>query len=270
MILTILGSGAALPTGPRRCSAQVLNVGGFKLLIDCAEGTQNGIRRQRFKLQSFSTILISHLHGDHFFGLPGLLSTMHLCGRTEPVTVVAPLGAKEVIETTFRLTGNNIGFAVEWHEMDFAEGMQRVLECPKCTVDAFPLLHSVPTYGFRITERPWSARPVRSYCYCCDTGFTEAFLPHVAGADLLCLESTFTDEYAPLAELRQHLTAGQAARLAARAGVGSLLLTHISARYKEPEVLLNQAKAHFDNTTIAADGMVIEFPQREKAVPQVG
>lgn len=270
MILTILGSGAALPTGPRRCSAQVLNVNGFKLLIDCAEGTQNGIRRQHFRLQSFSTILISHLHGDHFFGLPGLLSTMHLCGRTEPVCIVAPKGAREVIETTFALTGNNIGFELEWHEMDFSEGMQRMFENHKCTVDAFPLVHSVPTYGFRITEHPWSARAVRSYSYCCDTAYTEAILPYVADADLLCLESTFTDEYAPLAEKRLHLTAGQAAQLAAKAGVRRLLLTHISARYKEPEVLLTQAQAHFPNSTIAADGMVIEFPHRQKETPQVG
>ena len=108
MYITILGSGAALPTGRRHCSAQMLNIGGFKMLLDCAEGTQDRIRQNHIKLQSISTIIISHLHGDHFFGLAGLLSTMHLCGRTEPITVVAPLGAREVIETTFRLTGNHI------------------------------------------------------------------------------------------------------------------------------------------------------------------
>ena len=97
VFLTILGSGAALPTGNRRCSAQVLNIRGFKLLIDCAEGTQDRIRQNHIKLQSLNTIIISHLHGDHFFGLQGLLSTMHLCGRTEPVTIIAPLGAREVI-----------------------------------------------------------------------------------------------------------------------------------------------------------------------------
>ena len=90
--VTVLGSGAALPTGTRRCSAQVLNANGFKLLIDCAEATQDRIRYNHLKLQSLGTVIISHLHGDHFFGLPGLLSTMHLCGRTEPVTIVAPKG----------------------------------------------------------------------------------------------------------------------------------------------------------------------------------
>ena len=148
--ITILGSGAASPTGTRNCSAQALNFHGSKLLIDCAEGTQNRIRRHRLKLQSFETILISHLHGDHFFGLPGLLSTMHLCGRTEPVCIVAPQGARECIETLFQLTGNHISFAIDWREMAFAEGEQTVLEHRRYTVVAFPLDHTVPAYGFRI------------------------------------------------------------------------------------------------------------------------
>ncbi len=267
--LTILGSGAALPTGNRRCSAQVLNIRGFKMLIDCAEGTQDRIRFCHIRLQSISTIVISHLHGDHFFGLPGLLSTMHLCGRTEPLTIVAPHGAREVVETTFDLTGNHIDYHVEWVEMDFAEGCRRVLENRYCTVDAFPIVHSVPTYGFRITEVPRSlpsdvyplaaAKVPLSYAYCCDTAYTEDLLPHVAGVDLLCLESTFADELGELADQRKHLTAGQAGRLARMADVRQLLLTHISARYKDSEIILRQATAEFGNTILAADGMRIEI-----------
>ena len=253
MFVTILGSGAALPIGARRCSAQVLNIGGFKLLIDCAEATQDRIRYNHLKLQSINTIVISHLHGDHFFGLPGLLSTMHLCGRTEAVTVVAPKGARQVIETTFELTGNHIGFAVEWVEMDFDEGCRRVFENQRCTVDAFPLDHSVPDYGFRITERPRNAAAPLVYAYCCDTAYDERILPHIAGADLLCLECTFSNEYERLAAERKHLTAGQAGRMARLAGVRQLLLTHISARFREPDLLLNQAREEFPNTIIAAD-----------------
>lgn len=256
--VTVLGSGAALPTGNRRCAAQVLNINGFKMLVDCAEGTQDRIRHNHLRLQSISTIIISHLHGDHFFGLPGLLSTMHLCGRTEPIAIVAPKGAREVVETTFELTGNHIDYPVEWVEMDFAEGMHRVFECSRCTVDAFPLIHSVPTYGFRVTEVPRGVGAPRVYAYCCDTAYTEAILPHVAGADLLCLECTFADELAELAATRLHLTASQAGRLAAGAGAGQLLLTHISARYKEPDVLLQQACAEFENSIVAADGMRVE------------
>lgn len=114
MFVTILGSGAALPTGNRHCSAQMLNINGFRFLLDCAEGTQDRVRYYRLRLQSIAAVVISHLHGDHFFGLPGLLSTMHLCGRTEPVTIVAPAGARQVVETTFSLTGNHVDFPIEW------------------------------------------------------------------------------------------------------------------------------------------------------------
>lgn len=256
---TILGSGAALPTGARRCSAQVLNINGFKLLIDCAEGTQDRIRYNHLKLQSIGTIIISHLHGDHFFGLPGLLSTMHLCGRTEPVTIAAPTGAREVIETTFRLTGNHIEYPLLWTEMDFDDGEQRVFDNERCSVDAFRILHTVPTYGFRITEKPRGNHSPRVYAYCCDTAYSEAIIPHVLGADLLCLECTFANELGELAEQRQHLTAGQAGRLARLAGVRQLLLSHISARYREPEILLQQASEEFANCLLAADGMRVEI-----------
>ena len=264
MFVTVLGSGAALPTGVRRCSAQVLNINGFKILIDCAEGTQDRIRQHHIKLQSLATIFISHLHGDHFFGLPGLLSTMHLCGRTEPVTIIAPAGARQIIETTFELSGNHIGFELRFVELDFAEGEQCVFQCPRCTVDAFPILHSVPTYGYRFTEVPRGVHVPRVYTYCCDTAYDESLVPHLQGADLLCLECTFADDLADLARERQHLTASQAARLAALAGVNRLLLTHISARYKDPQLLLDQASATFPNTTIAADGLVAEVATKKE------
>ncbi|MBP5527731.1 MAG: ribonuclease Z [Bacteroidales bacterium] len=259
MFVTILGSGAALPIGARRCSAQVLNIGGFRLLIDCAEATQDRIRYNHLKLQSLSTIIISHLHGDHFFGLPGLLSTMHLCGRTEPVFIAAPRGARQVIETTFELTGNHVGFPIEWYEMDFTEGEQRIFEHKRCTIDAFPLDHSVPDYGFRITEVPHNDRQPLSYAYCCDTAYDERLVEHLCGVDLLCLECTFSNEFEHLAAERKHLTAGQAGRLARLAGAKQLLLTHISARYREDEPLISQARAEFENSFLAADNTRIEI-----------
>ena len=257
MFVTILGSGAALPIGARRCSAQVLNVGGIKILIDCAESTQDRIRYNHLRLQSIATILISHMHGDHFFGLPGLLSTMHLCGRTAPVFIAAPKGARQVIETTFELTGNHVDFPIDWHEMDFNEGEQRIFTNPRCTVDAFPLDHSVPDYGFRITEVPRNTAKPLVYAYCCDTAYNERIVPYITDADLLCLECTFSNEYEQLASNRKHLTAGQAGKLAQMAGAGQLLLTHISARYREDEPLISQARTEFPNAILAADNMRI-------------
>lgn len=251
--LSILGSGAALPTGARHCSAQVLNLRGFKILLDCAEGTQNRIRQHHIKLQSISTIVISHLHGDHFFGLPGLLSTMHLCGRTEELTIIAPLGARKAIETLFELSGNHIAYPLRWVEISLEEGEQRVFENARCTIDAFGLRHSVPTYGYRFTQTD-PVRPI-TYTYCCDTAYDPSLVPHLRGADLLCLECTFANEMESVAAQRFHLTAGQAASLAAQAEVPQLLLTHISARYREPELLSAQASEVFKNAILATDGM---------------
>lgn len=256
--VTVLGSGAALPIAGRNCASQVVNINGFKLMIDCAEATQEQVRRNHIKLQSIGTVVISHLHGDHFFGLPGLLSTMHLCGRTEPMNIVAPVGAREVVETVFNLTGNHIGYPLVWQELDFTEGERRVVENRWCSVDAFPIEHTVPAYGFRIREVPRGIHESRSYAYCCDTVYTESIVPHVAGVDLLCLECTFANELAQLAAERKHLTAGQAGRLAAQAGVGQLLLTHISARYRDTMPLLEQASAEFANSLVASDSMRVE------------
>ena len=149
--VTVLGSGASMPTGHRLCSAQVVNVEGFKILIDAGEGVQNQIRRSHVKMQSISTILISHLHGDHFFGLPGLISSMHLCGRTEPLDIYAPQGLSEVIDAIFRVSDTQLNFPLNIHTLT-SETPQIIFENAKCIITAFPIYHSIITYGFIIEE----------------------------------------------------------------------------------------------------------------------
>lgn len=122
------------------------------MLIDCGESTQSHLRQYHQRIQSFDTIFISHLHGDHFFGLPGLLSTMHLCGRTLPITVYAPKGIKSSMELLFDVSGTNIRYDLNIVELDF-EGKQAIFSSPLCNVYAFPLRHSVPTYGFIFEEK---------------------------------------------------------------------------------------------------------------------
>ena len=151
--ITVLGSSAALPTATRQCSSQVISLEGYKMLIDCGEGTQNQIRKFRIKFQSIDDIFISHLHGDHFYGLPGLLSSMHMCGRTEPINIYAPKGIKEILDNLFALTGVYINYELRYHELEGNEPML-LMENDKCKVTAFPLIHSVPTYGFLIEEQP--------------------------------------------------------------------------------------------------------------------
>lgn len=251
---TVLGSGAAVPTIARHCSGQVVNLNGFRLLLDCGENTQTQVRVCHEKMQSLATIFITHLHGDHFFGLPGLLSSMHLCGRTEPVDIFAPAGIKAAMELLLQTSGSHLAFEMRFHELAHTEGELLVFENPRCRVWAFPLLHSVPTYGYRIEEKPRGSNPARSYAYCTDTAYTEQMLPYIHNVNLLCLESTFDNAFASIAAEKLHCTASQAATLALKAGAQALLLTHISARYKVPDHLLEEARAIFPNVRIAADG----------------
>lgn len=140
-----------MPTGHRSCSAQVINVEGFKILIDAGEGVQNQIRRAHVKMQSIGTILISHLHGDHFFGLPGLISSMHLCGRTEPLDIYAPKGLDEVFETIFRVSDTELNFKLNIHTIT-PQTDQPIFENAKCRISSFPIYHSIEAYGFIIEE----------------------------------------------------------------------------------------------------------------------
>ena len=255
---TILGSGAALPTVARHCSGQMVNVNGFRILLDCGENTQTQINIYRQRLQSFTHICITHLHGDHFFGLPGLVSSMHLCGRKTPLDIYAPAGIAHAMTTLMEVSGSHIDFDIRYHELTHTEGCILQFENDLCRIHAFPLIHSVPTYGYLIEEKPRGKNPVRRYAYCTDTAYTETILPYIQGVNLLCLESTFNNAVAPIAAEKLHCTTSQAATLALKAEAKQLLLTHISARYKEPELLLAEATAIFPNTLLAADGAQFE------------
>lgn len=149
--ILILGSGAATPTFNRNCSAQYLTICGTQVLIDCGESTQNQIRKYHKKFQTIKAIFISHLHGDHFFGLPGLISTMHLCGRTEPLTVYAPKGAREALMLLFEVSGTELRFELTINEIDTIEPVE-IHRDKNFRVVAFPLHHSLPTYGFVFEE----------------------------------------------------------------------------------------------------------------------
>ena len=252
--VTVLGSGSALPTGSRHCSGQVVNINGFRFLLDCGEATQTQIRVYHQRLQSIGHIFLTHLHGDHFFGLPGLVSSMHLCGRSEPLDIYAPAGIKNAMETLLAAAGSHIDYEIRYHELDFAEGCQPLFENNRCRIAAFPLVHSVPTYGYVIDEVPRGANPPRRYAYCTDTAYTETIIPYIEGAHLLCMESTFDDAFASVAAEKLHSTSRQAATIALKAGARQLMLTHISARFKDPSLLLAQAQEVFPNTLLAADG----------------
>ncbi|MCI2082536.1 MAG: ribonuclease Z [Bacteroidales bacterium] len=149
--LTTLGVASALPTPTRFPSAHVLNIHGRLFLIDCGEGTQIELRRYGFSFMKFDSIFISHLHGDHIFGLFGLLSTMSLLGRTAPLFIYAPSGFRQILDFMLKEFGKEFHYPVT-HVVLRCERPTTIFETKTVTVSAFPLNHSVETYGFIFEE----------------------------------------------------------------------------------------------------------------------
>lgn len=151
--VTILGSNAAIPTLSRGTTSQFIQCKQRHILIDCGEGTQLQLRKFQIKYQRISTILISHLHGDHVFGLPGLISTMQLMGRTQGVTIFGPIGIKKLLKTQLEAGGGYFQFTIDFIEL--APNSSGLIFEDKCIeIHNFPLKHRIPTHGYRIQEKP--------------------------------------------------------------------------------------------------------------------
>jgi ribonuclease Z len=149
--VTILGTGAAIPTLNRGTTAQFINCHQRYILIDCGEGTQLKMREFGLKFQKLDLILISHLHGDHVFGLPGLISTMQLLGRKDPITIIGPEGISAFLNIQFEQVGLFRGFPINFIEVE-KNHSGTVFEDKCLSISTFPLNHRVPTQGYRIEE----------------------------------------------------------------------------------------------------------------------
>ncbi len=150
--LTILGSGAAVPTFRRNPTAQYIVCNDRHILIDCGEGTQMQIRKYSIRFQRISHILISHLHGDHFFGLVGLLSTMHLMGRDKGITVYGPGELEGIIRSQLEIAGARLDFDLTFVRLNGKE-TKLIFEDNLIEIHTFPLKHRIPTNGFVIREK---------------------------------------------------------------------------------------------------------------------
>jgi ribonuclease Z len=150
--LTILGSNSAIPTLTRNPSAHLLNVNERLFLIDCAEGTQLQIRKFHVHFQRIQRIFITHLHGDHFFGLIGLLNSLHLMGRKEELHLYGPPLLKKIIDLQLEASQTTLNYPLSFYPLSFS-GYEKIYEDEKVTVHSFPLLHSIPTCGFIFREK---------------------------------------------------------------------------------------------------------------------
>jgi ribonuclease Z len=258
--LTVLGSNAAIPANNRNLSAHLLNANERFFLIDCGEGTQFQLRKYHISFQRIKHIFISHLHGDHFFGLIGLLNSMHLLGRREELHLYAPSMLQDIIRLQMEVSQTTLVYPLIFHALRMDQH-DLILEQERLTVHSFPLRHSIPTCGFMFREQkpPRRIAEARSYAYCSDTGYSEAIIPFVREAGLLYHEATFMQDLAHAAADKLHSTAMEAATIASLAGVKKLLIGHFSARYEDIGPLLAEARSVFPETYPAEEGICINI-----------
>ena len=150
--VTILGNTSSIPVHGRNHTAQVVRFGQECLLIDCGEGTQIQMRKFKVKPSRINHIFISHLHGDHYLGLMGVLSSYHLSKRTHPLTIFGPKGLDEIITTQFRWSNTKLSYPLNFIQTN-PEGLNLLLDHPRFQVYSFPLTHRLPTTGFLVSEK---------------------------------------------------------------------------------------------------------------------
>jgi ribonuclease Z len=304
MKLVFLGTSGSMPTERRGSCSAVLKVGRDLIMFDCGEGTQRQMVRARVGFRRNMVVLVSHLHGDHVLGLPGLLQTMSLLGREKQLDIYGPSGLISYVKAFSEALGGPT-FPVILHEVQepgvvYEDGGLRVtaaasshtlegwsysvLEKPRpgrfhpekarvLGVPKGPLWHrlqhgeAVEVDG-RVVEPGMVADPPRrgrKVVYSGDTRPTAGLVELARGADVLVHEATFAEELAERALEDGHSTTVEAAGVARDAGVRLLALTHLSSRYPEPGVLLDEAKKVFQRVVVAEDLMELEVPVDEGA-----
>jgi ribonuclease Z len=162
MKLTILGSSSALPTSERYPSAHVLNAHERLFLIDCGEGTQMQLRKNRIRFGKINHIFISHLHGDHVFGLYGLLSTYSLMGRKNPVHLYAPANYQNILHSHLNDFDINLSFEIDFIPLSGKDPVL-ILDDKYITVTSFPLEHRIPAFGFLFREKKSERNIIKEY-----------------------------------------------------------------------------------------------------------
>jgi ribonuclease Z len=291
--LVFLGTSAGTPSRERNLAAVALVMDGRALLFDCGEGTQQQILRSSVRAGAIEAIFISHMHGDHLYGLPGLLATMSLHGRGEPLDVYGPPRVAQYLRAVYDASYARTAFDLTMHAVDDGAVIAR----DGYDVHVRLLDHTAPCLGYCVVEhdRPGAfdvdrardlgvtpgplfrmlqhgadvmlddgrvvrsaevvgpPRPGRRIAYCTDTRPCRAAIELARGASVLVHEATYGDDMHSEAGERGHSTAAEAAGVARDAGVQRLILTHVSPRYTDASPLLAEARAVFAETELAAD-----------------
>lgn len=302
--VVFLGTAGSVPTPARALPAIAIQRKDELIMFDCGEGVQRQMIQAGVGFHRKTKVFITHLHGDHVLGLPGILQTMSLLDRKQKLEVYGPIGIQAFIHAIQRTVQFALTFPVETTEIDEA-GF--VCEEKEYQIQVVQTDHVVPSLAYALIEKPrpgrfspekakalgvpegplWSQlqhgkkveiaggkvvkpeqvvgapRPGRKIVYSGDTRPTKSLAELAKNADLLIHDATFDDELLERAQEDGHSTPSQAAETAKKARVKRLILIHISARYKNTRILLEQARKIFANVDVAKDFMKIEIPLLE-------
>ncbi len=288
MEILFLGTGAAVPSKDRSTSCIAVRSGSDIILLDCGEGSQRQLMLSPFSFMKIRAVLITHLHGDHVFGLPGLVQTMALSNRSEPLQVFGPPGTARALEAMMSVTEGEAAYGVEVVEVTGGEE----LEVRGMRVRPYATDHGIASVGYVIRDRDSPGRldaqkarsmgitsgrdmarlksgetvngvrpedvvgpviPGCSIAYSGDTLPCQSENEAVRGVDVIIHEATYMHSEERQALEHHHTTALQAAEVARDAGAGYLILTHISNRYDDRSSVADEARAVFPETYIAED-----------------
>lgn len=293
--VTILGNNSALPAYGRHPTSQVVTLDQFQFLVDCGEGTQMQLARYKIRRSRINHIFISHMHGDHYFGLPGLITSMGLLGRDTDLHLYAPAVIKPIIDLMLQAADTKLGYNLHFHPL---ETECVLLEDTKFSVECFRVFHRIECWGFIFREKKNPRKinkltiasyqlpsvnfdrlkagediitqsgevilneevtvqntPVKSYAYCGDTIYNLSVAEKVKDVTLLYHETTYLKDLYDRAFQRFHSTSVQAADIALKANAQNLLIGHFSSKYEELEEFLEEARAVFPDTDLAIEGV---------------
>jgi len=279
----------------RHPTCQVITADDELFLLDCGEGAQEQMNRFKIRRSRISHIFISHLHGDHYLGLPGLLNSFSLTSRKDPVHLYGPAALMPILDLMFEAAQANLSYPLHFHAL---EEEKQLVDGKKFTVTCFRVFHRIECWGFvirekekprkidpdraddldvptsfypslkegldyvhpsgRVVKNEWvtkSSNPPRSYGYCADTRFDLSIAEKVIGCNLIYHEATYLDDLREKAAERFHSTARQAAELAQAARAKSLLIGHFSSKYEDISPFLEEARYSFQNTELAKEGV---------------
>lgn len=292
--VTILGNNSAVPAFDRHPTSQVITLHDNLFLVDCGEGTQLQMSKYKIRRSKINHIFISHLHGDHYYGLVGLLTSMGLLSRTTDLHLYAPAMLKEILDLQFKAADTRLPYTIHFHALE-KEGI--IFEEERCTVECFKTKHRIESWGFLFREKKHlrkivkekvdeynvpvefypnlkngedyvsaDGKPIknelltisnslpRSYAFSADTLYDESLAEKLKNVSMIYHETTYLKEMNDKATFRFHSTTEQAAQIAKLANTQKLLIGHFSSKYESLDEFIIEAKAVFENTELATEG----------------